>query len=62
MRRVEQFELIRKDNEAGLSIREIVRKRGVHRRTVRQALRSAFNRGVSHDQPGNSPLIRCHSG
>ncbi|MDQ3216366.1 MAG: hypothetical protein M3Q18_00650 [Actinomycetota bacterium] len=47
MRRVEQFELIRKDDEAGLSIREIVRKRGVHRRTVRQALRSAFNRGVA---------------
>lgn len=41
MRRVELFELIRKDYEFGLSRREIARKRGVHRRTVRQALASA---------------------
>jgi transposase len=41
MRRVELFELIRKDYEFGLSKREIARKRGVHRRTVRQALASA---------------------
>ena len=41
MRRVELYELIRKDHEAGLSIRESARKRGVHRRTVRQALHSA---------------------
>jgi Transposase and inactivated derivatives len=40
MRRVELFELIRKDHEFGLSKREIARKRGVHRRTVRQALAS----------------------
>lgn len=41
MRRVELFELIRKDHEFGLSKREIARKRGVHRRTVRQAIASA---------------------
>ena len=42
MRRVELFELIRKDHEFGLSIRAISRKRGVHRRAVRQALASAI--------------------
>jgi hypothetical protein len=41
MRRVELFELIRKDYEFGLSKRAIATKRGVHRRTVRQALASA---------------------
>ncbi len=41
MRRVELFELIRKDHEFGLSIRAIAAKRGVHRRMVRQALASA---------------------
>ena len=41
MRRVELSELIRKDYEFGLSKREIARKRGVHRRIVRQALASA---------------------
>lgn len=41
MRRVELYELIRHDYyEFGLSKREIARKRGVHRRTVRQALAS----------------------
>jgi transposase len=36
---VEQFEQIRRDRErAGLSIRELARRHGVHRRTVRQAL------------------------
>jgi transposase len=42
MRRVELFELIRRDYECGLSKREIARKRGVHRRTVRQALASSM--------------------
>ncbi len=37
MRRVELYELIRHDHKCGLSIRAIARKRGVHRRTVRQA-------------------------
>ena len=40
--RVELFEQIRRDHElAGLSKRELARKYGVHRRTVRQALESA---------------------
>lgn len=42
MSRVEQFERIRKDSRTeGLSIRELSRRHGVHRRTVRQALSSA---------------------
>jgi transposase len=42
MRRVELFEVIRHDHyDAGVSIREIARRHGVHRRTVRQAIRSA---------------------
>lgn len=41
MRRVELFEIMRKDHEFGLSIRAIAEKRGVHRRMVRQALASA---------------------
>ena len=41
MSRVEQFERIRRDSRAGLSIRELSRKHRVHRRTVRQALASA---------------------
>lgn len=40
MRRVELFEIMRKDHEFGLSIRAIADKRGVHRRAVRQALAS----------------------
>lgn len=40
--RVELFEKIRRDHEfAGLSTRELARRYGVHRRTVRQALGSA---------------------
>ncbi|MDQ3662237.1 MAG: IS21 family transposase [Actinomycetota bacterium] len=45
MRRVELFELIRKDYDFGLSKREISRKRGIHRRMVRQALASAIPPG-----------------
>jgi transposase InsO family protein len=42
MRRVELFELIRRDFfDQGLSKREIARKHGVHRRAVRQAIASA---------------------
>lgn len=41
--RVEQFERIRRDQrEEGLSIRELARRHGVHRRAVRQALASAI--------------------
>jgi len=40
--RVEQFEQIRRDRaHGGLSIRELARRHGVHRRAVRQALKSA---------------------
>lgn len=43
MRRVELFELIRKDHYLlGESIRGISRKRGIHRRMVREALASAI--------------------
>jgi transposase len=42
MTRVEHFEAIRRDYRLeGLSIRELARRHGVHRRTVRQALASA---------------------
>jgi transposase len=42
MSRVEQFEAIRRDHRVeGLSIRELSRRHGVHRRAVRQALTSA---------------------
>ena len=42
MRKVEQFELMRKDFEKeGLSVRGIAAKYGVHRRTVRQAVESS---------------------
>ena len=41
--RVELFERIRRDREReGLSIRELARRHGVHRRTVRQALASPW--------------------
>lgn len=42
MTRVEQFEQIRRDRaREGMSIGELARRHGVHRRAVRQALRSA---------------------
>src|SRR2546428_12389627 len=41
--RVELFERIRRDREReGLSIRELARRHGVHRRAVRQALAAAL--------------------
>lgn len=43
MSRVEQFEAIRRDHvREDLSIRELARRHGVHRRAVRQALESAI--------------------
>lgn len=42
MRKVEQFELIRKDYDVGLSVRAIATKHGVHRRKVREAIDSAI--------------------
>ncbi|MCA1698132.1 MAG: hypothetical protein LC790_04195, partial [Actinobacteria bacterium] len=42
--RVELFEQIRRDRDReGLSIRELARRHGVHRRTARQALGSPQN-------------------
>src|SRR5207244_2220315 len=42
-RRVEQYELIRRDyHEGGLAVRAIARKYGVHRRRVREAIESAI--------------------
>lgn len=41
MRRVELFELIRRDHDQGLSKRAIAREHHVHRRVVRQAIASA---------------------
>ena len=41
--RVELFEQIRRDREfEGLSIHALARRQGVHRRTVRQAVKSAL--------------------
>src|SRR2546423_11017912 len=42
MRRVEQYELMRRDYEEGLGVRAIARKYGVHRRRVREAIESAI--------------------
>ena len=41
MSRVELFERIRRDRRDGVSIRELSRRYGVHRRTVRQAISDA---------------------
>jgi hypothetical protein len=58
MHTVELFELIRKDYELGLSKREIARKRGVHRRTIRQALASVIPPGP---QAGRAHLPQAHA-
>ncbi|MGH2660414.1 MAG: IS21 family transposase [Actinomycetota bacterium] len=42
MRRVELFELIRRDHDQGLSVRAIAHKHHVHRRAVRHAITSAI--------------------
>lgn len=50
---MEQFELIRRDHaREGLSIRELARRHGVHRRAVRQALESAV------PPPKRAPEVR----
>jgi hypothetical protein len=62
MRRVELYELIRRDHEVGLSEREIARKRGVHRRTVRQALATAIPPARKQPQriaPKLTPAIKA---
>jgi transposase len=62
MRRVELYELIRRDHEVGLSKREIARKRGVHRRTVRQALATAIppaRKQPQRNAPKLTPAIKA---
>ena len=62
MRRVELFEIIRKDHEFGLSKREIARKRGVHRRTVTQALASStppVRKRPARTSPKLTPAIKA---
>ena len=52
--RVEQFEEIRRDQaREGISIRELARRHSVHRRAVRQALRSAIPppKSAPHNRP-----------
>jgi AcrR family transcriptional regulator len=58
---VEQFEQIRRDRaQEGLSIRELARRHGVHRRAVRQALKSAVpppkRKPVSRPAPKLGPF------
>lgn len=52
MRRVELFELIRRDHDQGESIRALARKHRVHRRVVRQAIASAI-------PPERRPAVRA---
>lgn len=62
MRRVELFEIIRKDHEFGLSKRGIARKRGVHRRTVTQALASSIppeRKRPARTSPKLTPAIKA---
>ncbi|MGH2728078.1 MAG: IS21 family transposase, partial [Actinomycetota bacterium] len=60
MRRVELFELIRRDAREGASIRSLAKKYGVHRRVVRQALASAVppvRRPPQRTRPALTPEI-----
>jgi transposase len=58
---VEQFERIRRDQrEEGLSIRELARRHGVHRRAVRQALASAVPPPRA-SYPRSQPAIGPHA-
>lgn len=52
MRRVELFELIRRDHSQGMSKRALARKHSVHRRAVRQAIASAI-------PPERRPAVRA---
>jgi transposase len=58
--RVEQFETIRRQRrDEGASIRELARRHGVHRRTVRQALRGAVP--PAHKTPERqAPALGAH--
>jgi transposase len=56
--RVELFEQIRRDREReGLSIRELGRRHGVHRRAVRQALASALPPPRKHPERRPAPKL-----
>ena len=56
---MEQFEQIRRDYEAGKTIRQLAKQYGVHRRMVRQALDDAMppeRRAPLRDQPRVGPV------
>jgi transposase len=56
--RVELFEQIRRDHDReGLSIRELARRHGVHRRTVREALESAVPRARKCPEGRPAPAL-----
>jgi transposase len=56
--RVELFEKIRRDQEfEGLSIRQLARRHGVHRRAVRQALSSALPPNKSRPAARPAPAL-----
>jgi transposase len=56
--RVELFEQIRRDRDReGLSIRELARRHGVHRRTVRQALASPLPPERKHPEGRPAPKL-----
>jgi transposase len=61
--RVELFEEIRRDREReGLSIRELARRHGVHRRTVRQALASALPPARKRPEGRRAPKLGPYRG
>jgi transposase len=58
---VEQFEAIRRDHaREGLSIRELARRHGVHRRAVRQALESAVPPAKRSPQDRPAPALGAY--
>ena len=61
--RVELFELIRRDRDReGLSIRELARRHGVHRRVVRQALSSPLPPPRKTHEPREAPKLGAYHG
>jgi transposase len=59
--RVELFEQIRRDRDReGLSIRELARRHGVHRRTVRQALASPLPPERKRPEPRPAPKLGAY--